>query len=56
MGKMNIRLSDELEARFREEVFKRLGMKKGNISNAVNEAVELWIEKGRKRKEEKKSD
>jgi hypothetical protein len=29
--------------RFREAVFKRKGMKKGNISEAVQEAVLLWI-------------
>jgi hypothetical protein len=38
-----------LEKRFREEVFKGLGMKRGNITLAVQEAIEQWIEKGDKK-------
>ena len=48
---MDIILPDDLELRFREEVFKRLGMKRGNITVAVQEAIEQWIEKGEKRNE-----
>lgn len=43
MGKMNIVLSDKLEKRFRKAIFQRKGMKKGNISNALEEAIEYWI-------------
>jgi len=50
MGRMDIILSDELEQRFREEVFKRLGMKRGNITLAVQEAIEQWIKKGENKK------
>lgn len=50
MGRMDIILPDNLEQRFRGEVFKRLGMKKGNITLAIQEAIEQWIEKGDKRK------
>jgi hypothetical protein len=50
MGRMDIILPDELEHRFREEVFKRYGMKKGNITIAIREAIELWIQKGEKKK------
>jgi hypothetical protein len=54
MGKMNIVLSDELEQKFRKAVFERKGMKKGNISEALQEAIQNWIEyrASRKRKEE----
>ena len=44
MGKMNIVLTDELEQKFRKAVFERKGMKKGNISEALAEAIELWIQ------------
>jgi hypothetical protein len=44
MGKMNIVLDDKLEDRFRKAVFDKKGMKKGNISLALEEAIELWIE------------
>jgi len=36
-------LAADREKRFKEEVFKRKGMKKGNISEAVEEAILLWI-------------
>jgi len=47
LGKLTLTLRDELEKRFREEVFRRLGMKKGNIQIAIEEAIEMWI-RGRK--------
>ena len=43
MGKMNIVIGDDLEKRFRKAVFKKLGMKKGNISVAIEQAMELFI-------------
>jgi hypothetical protein len=50
MGKMNIILSDDTEDRFRKAVSSSKGMKKGNISIAIEEAIDLWIEE-QKRKE-----
>ena len=41
--RMDVYLPEELEKRFKEQVFKRKGMKKGNISEAIREAVLLWI-------------
>lgn len=41
--RMDVYLTEDEEKRFREAVFKRKGMKKGNISEAVQEAVLLWI-------------
>ena len=46
MGRINIYISDELEKKFREEVFKRFGMKKGNMAKALEEAITQWIKRG----------
>lgn len=54
MGKMNIVLSDELEDRFRRGVYERKGYKKGNISEALEEALELWLTECDKKADEKK--
>lgn len=52
MGKLNIKVRNELDRKFREEVFKRKGMKKGNITEAVEEAMLLWIGVSGKNEEE----
>ena len=43
MGRINIVLPDELEEKLRMEVGKRMGAKKGNLTDAFIEAIELWI-------------
>lgn len=43
MGKLNVKIENKVDTRFREEVFKRKGMKKGNITEALEEAMLLWI-------------
>ena len=43
MGKMNIIISEQTEKRFRDAVARYKGMRKGNISEALEEAIELWI-------------
>jgi len=47
--RINVNLPEELEKRFREEVFKRYGMKKGNIAKAIEEAIRNWIKQGEKK-------
>jgi hypothetical protein len=42
--RLDIYLSEKDEQVFRDEVYKRKGMKKGNISEAVQEAIMLWID------------
>lgn len=53
MGKMNIVLSDEVEEKFRKAVFERKGMKKGNISEALQEAIQQWMDSRRPEKSKK---
>jgi len=48
MGKINLRINDKIEQKFREAVFKRKGLKKGNLTKAVEEAMILWINVGGK--------
>ena len=50
MGAIKVILSDELEVKFREEIFKSKGMKKGNISIAIEEAIGIWIESQQKKR------
>ncbi len=50
MGRMDIIIPDDLEKRFREEVFKRRGMKRGNMTWAIQEAIEQWIEQEERKK------
>jgi len=38
-------IKDDLDEKFRETVFKKKGMHKGNITEAIEEAIECWIEK-----------
>ena len=45
MPYINVPINDDLDKRFRNEVNKRLGMKKGNIKIAVEEALDMWIGK-----------
>jgi hypothetical protein len=45
LGKLNLVVSDELETCFRNAVFKKYGMKRGNITKATEEALTDWIKK-----------
>jgi hypothetical protein len=50
MAKLNLVIDDKLDQKFRETIFKAKGMKKGNVTEAVEEAIELWIDKQTKEK------
>jgi len=43
MGRIDAVIPDDLESRFRIEIIKRIGGKKGDLQRAVEEAIELWI-------------
>jgi len=45
MGKLYIVISDEVERRLRLETGKRRGGKKGDLSAAVEEALQDWIKR-----------
>jgi len=44
VARINLVIDDELDEQFRKEVANRLGMKKGNIKIAIEEALRHWIE------------
>ena len=50
MRRINVYLPDELDEKFRKEVGRRFGAKKGVIRKALIEAIELWITKGKTKK------
>jgi hypothetical protein len=41
--KMTIMINDDLDERFRKAVFEKKGMHKGNLTEAIEEAIECWI-------------
>ena len=43
MGKLNIVIKDETEERLRRTTADCMGVKKRNISKAMEEAINLWI-------------
>ena len=44
MGRLYVILSDQVEKRLRLEIVKRFGGKKGDLSNAIEESVKLWLD------------
>lgn len=41
--KWTVLINDELDERFRKAVFETKGMHKGNLTEAVEEALNCWI-------------
>jgi hypothetical protein len=44
MAQISLVINDELDTKFRKVVAVKLGLKKGNIKIAVEEALQLWID------------
>jgi len=49
MGRIDVILGDDLEKEFRMAVATSLGMKKGNLTVAIEDAIRKWVEAKRKR-------
>lgn len=45
MGRIDVILPDELENKLRMEVGRRMGAKRGALTNAIIEALEDWLSK-----------
>ena len=45
---INVLVDDNLDEKFREAVYQKKGMHKGNISEALIEAIEDWIKTPKK--------
>jgi hypothetical protein len=43
MGRINVKVEEDVDRRFRREVFRRKGMKKGNLTDALEEAMIMWV-------------
>ncbi len=48
-GKVTLVLNDDLEKDFREAIFKTMGMRRGNLQAAIEEAIRDWIKEQRKK-------
>lgn len=44
MPKINVKINKEIDNKFREKIFQRKGMKKGNLTEAIEEAMLMWIQ------------
>jgi len=45
MKRINFVIPDDLEKQFRERVFDKYGLKKGNISEALQDAIKQWLKR-----------
>ena len=49
--KLTVLIDDKLDEKFREAVFKKKGMHRGNLTEAVEEAIDLWVRKNLEKQE-----
>jgi hypothetical protein len=49
-ARLYLTIPEDLDRKFRDEIAKRLGMRRGNLQIAIEEAIELWL-KSKKRQE-----
>jgi hypothetical protein len=48
MARIILTIDNDLDTQFRNTIVKRMGMKKGNIQKAAEEAIKMWIEASNK--------
>ena len=51
-SRLDLTIDPELNKQFRDMVYKKFGMKKGNLRTALEEAIRLWLSsenRGRKK-------
>ncbi len=44
MGRIDINLPDELEKKLRMEAGRRLGARRGSLTDAIVDAIEIWLD------------
>jgi hypothetical protein len=44
MARFDLTIDDKLDQQFRDTIYKKYGMKKGNLRIALEEAIRLWID------------
>jgi len=49
MGQVNLKIDDELERDFRKVAAERFEARKGFLKKAIEEAIQDWVNKNRKR-------
>ena len=40
---INVHIEGDLAKRFREKIFTKYGIRKGNIKKCIEESIELWL-------------
>ena len=51
MGRIDVILPDDIEYKLRMEVGRRMGAKRGALTEAIIQAIDAWLEDDRKEKE-----
>jgi hypothetical protein len=43
MARLDLSIDDKLDIQFRDMVYKTMGMKRGNLRIALEEAIKIWL-------------
>ena len=50
MPQINLNITDDLDKEFRKKVFEKKGLRKGAMTEAIIEALGMWMEQEEKKK------